>query len=88
MEMAKQRPKQDEFLDERAAEVGRLEESAAEAPAAPKRPTRYRVTLACPTPLLHRTLEVEAPGEEQAKLAFCKANGISDSVHPWTIEAL
>lgn len=49
-------------------------------------PSRYRVGLVCPTPLLHRELVVEAANETDAKAKFCEANGISDSVHPWTIE--
>lgn len=51
-------------------------------------PPRWRVALRCPTPLAHASLEVEAISEAEAKAKFCQANGISDSVHDWTIERL
>ena len=51
-------------------------------------PPRWRVTLVCPTPLAHKTLEVEGANEEEARKAFCAANGISGSVHVWTVERL
>jgi len=51
----------------------------------PPRP-RYRVTLTCPTPLAHPSLEVEADDPEKAKLAFYAANGICDSKHPMDIK--
>ena len=57
------------------------EQPAAQAPA----PCRYRVELNCPTPLAHPILEVEAADEAGAKLAFCEANGICDSTHPWKV---
>lgn len=47
--------------------------------------SRYKVALVCPTPLLHKELVVEADTEDQARSEFCKANGISGSIHPWTI---
>lgn len=45
----------------------------------------YRVTLNCPTPLAHKTLEVEAESEEEARKAYCRANAISGSVHVWDV---
>ncbi len=48
-------------------------------------PTRFRVTLQCPTPIARAELEVEAADEAAAWRAFCAANGISDSEHARTI---
>jgi hypothetical protein len=48
-------------------------------------PTRFRVTLQCPTPIASAELEVDAADEAAAWRAFCAANGISDSEHPRTI---
>ena len=48
-------------------------------------PVRYRVVLVCPTPLMHAMMVVEAKSEDEAKKKFMEANGISDSVHHWTI---
>lgn len=45
----------------------------------------YRVSLACKTPLAHASLEIEAQSEEEAKKEFCRQNGISDSIHPWSV---
>ncbi len=49
---------------------------------------RWSVTLNCPTPLAHKTLEVDAPDEHAAKLAYYQANGICDSHHGWDIKKL
>lgn len=51
-------------------------------------PGRYRVTLHCPTPLAHKTLEVDAADEADARKQFCMRNGISDSSHPWDIQRI
>ena len=51
-------------------------------------PGRYRVTLHCPTPLAHKTLEVDAADEVDARKQFCTRNGISDSSHPWDIQRI
>jgi len=51
-------------------------------------PGRYRVTLHCPTPLAHKTLEVDAADEADARKQFCARNGISDSSHPWDIQRI
>ena len=48
----------------------------------------YRVGLVCPTALAHPSLEIEAVTEAEAKDEFCRRNGISDSVHAWTIVRL
>ena len=48
----------------------------------------FSVALNCPTALAHPTLEIEALTEAEAKAEFCKLNGISDSVHAWTITRL
>lgn len=50
--------------------------------------TRYRVTLNCPTPLAHRTLDIEADNEQEAWGLFMVANGIRDSRHERTIEKI
>lgn len=75
-------PKEKDAPKDAAPEDQEHEDQEAPEPAAP----RFRVTLNCPTPLMHQTLEVEADTEVQAKAAFCRANGISDSVHTWTVE--
>lgn len=62
-------------------------EPTEEAPVLAELP-RWRVALNCPTPLTHKELVVEGRTEEEAKQAFCAANGISDSIHPWTVERL
>lgn len=49
---------------------------------------RWRVSLVCPTPLQWPTLEVEAENEAEARAAFCEKNGISGSVHTWTVERI
>lgn len=46
---------------------------------------RYRVELNCPTPLSEKVMEVEAHNEAEAKAIYCRANGISDSIHSWKI---
>ncbi len=46
---------------------------------------RWKVSLGCPTLIPFPTLEVEGHNEDEARAAFCKANGISASVHPWTV---
>lgn len=48
-------------------------------------PIKYRVELNCPTPLAHKVLEIEARSEAEAREEFCRRNGISDSIHKWTI---
>ena len=52
------------------------------------RSATWRVSLHCPTPLAHPTLDVTATNEEEAKAEFCRRNGISGSVHNWTVERL
>lgn len=50
---------------------------------------RYRVSLRCPTPLAHATLEIEdAANEDDARKQFCDKNGISDSSHEWDIQRI
>lgn len=56
-----------------------------ESPVRPSSPARWSVTLTCPTPLAHPTLEVEASCEAEAKQKFFDANGISGSEHSLTI---
>lgn len=48
----------------------------------------WRVTLACPTPLTYQTLEVRAADAHQAKMEYCRRNGISDSRHTWRIDRI
>ena len=95
--MAKQQRKQDfDFIDAPDAAVDVPAGAVAEAPGADVEPAverepeapaspRYRVSLACPTPLAFPSLEVEARNEQEARALFCKANGISDSVHNWSV---
>ncbi len=44
-------------------------------------PSRFRVSLHCPTPIPHPQLEVEAVDDDEAWQKFCAANGISGSEH-------
>lgn len=81
-------------LDERIARLeGKGQEQAPapvpveQAEAKPGLP-RWRVSCACPTPLKHPVMELSAADQHQAKMAYCAANGISNSVHPWRIERL
>lgn len=46
----------------------------------------YTVTLACPTPLAHNPMTVQAESAEAAWDAFMRANGISGSDHERIIE--
>lgn len=48
----------------------------------------YRVSLACPTPLAHPTLDVSAAGHDDAIAKFNAENGIFGSVHPYSVEKL
>lgn len=48
-------------------------------------PGRYRVSLDCPTPLAHASLEVEAATPEEARALFDQSNGISGSEHAYTV---
>lgn len=80
--MAKQKDSRSEVAQ--APPPQGVEEASTFQPALP----RYRVELNCPTPILHRSLEVEAAGEDAAKAEFCKANNISGSNHPWKITRL
>lgn len=61
---------------------------ATDNPAASAEPAafRFRVHLACPTPLRNGELLIQAASESDAWSAFCHHNGISDSDHPRTIE--
>lgn len=78
------RPKKGGAVSPVAAEAkptrGRKKAAAA---ATPKGPL-WRVSLDCPTPIEHRTLDVEAGSQDEAKAKFCKANGISDSEHQFS----
>ncbi len=49
---------------------------------------RWRVSLTCPTRIVSPTLDVEGATPDEAKAAFLAANGITASVHPFTIERL
>lgn len=53
-------------------------------PAAEKLPV-WRVSLKCPTPLRHRSADIEAANETAAWEAFMKMNGIGASDHERTI---
>lgn len=56
-------------------------------PAEAARP-RWRVTLACPTKIPHPSLDVEGGNPDEAKAAFLAANGITASIHPFTVTRL
>ena len=96
--MAKKQQAEFEIYDDSGAVVESSARPAAAvatapAPAGPRiataGPGRYRVTLHCPTPLAHRTLEIEhAENEDDARKQFCARNGISESGHPWDIERI
>jgi hypothetical protein len=45
----------------------------------------WEVSLNCPTPLAFKVLRVHAAAPDQAKMEFCRVNGISDSRHDWKI---
>lgn len=62
----------------------KLEESCVE-PVATIEPTKFEVTLNCPTPLAHKKATVVAKTQEEAWEAFLKLNNISGSVHERTI---
>lgn len=47
---------------------------------------RFMVRLDCPTPLLYRSLVLEAATDEEAWAKFMSLNGISGSSHTRTIE--
>ncbi len=91
--MAKNKPRPDDDFDDApvppvALPAGLVELPAPAAAQQPERPFLWRVSLNCPTPLLHKSLEVGALTEQEAKQKFLAANGISDSVHPFVIERL
>lgn len=46
---------------------------------------RFHCKLACPTPLAHAELVVEAKDESEAKEKYFAANGISGSFHEFQI---
>ncbi len=48
----------------------------------------WRVSLNCPTPLAHRTLDVEAKDADDAKEKYHKANGLSGSEWVYSIEQI
>ncbi|MBS0265647.1 MAG: hypothetical protein JSS02_27190 [Planctomycetes bacterium] len=50
--------------------------------------SRFQVSLHCPTPLTHPTLELTATSADDAWAQFCAANGISNSEHPREIRPL
>lgn len=47
--------------------------------------SRFVITLACPTPLAHRELEVVAADAGEAVRLFNRANGIGGSDHRYSI---
>lgn len=47
---------------------------------------RFMVRLDCPTPLLYRSLVIEAETDEAAWAKFMAINGISGSTHARSIE--
>jgi hypothetical protein len=53
-----------------------------------KVPRYHTVHLACPTPLTINPMKVETSDPSEAWREFCKANGISDSIHEKTITPL
>ena len=80
-------------LAELQAENERLR-ARAETPAAPP-PQRvgdpslplWEVTLQCPTPLAFKTLRIHASDGHQAKMEYCRLNGIAAiSKNPWVIQ--
>lgn len=77
-----------ELPAEEMVEEDQVEEEGEPEPAVPEGPARWRVGLVCPTPLAFPSLEVEARNETEARAEFCKRNGISGSVHSWTIERI
>lgn len=68
---------------EQASSAAALEATPGPAPTAQG---RFRVSLACPTPIAHKSLVVEAATDEEARQAFMKANGISGSDAEWRVE--
>lgn len=69
----------------KVAEVDVKVEGQADVVVEVKAKKKFLVSLACPTPLAHPSLEVEAEDEGTAWKLFQEANNIGDSIHPLTI---
>ena len=82
----------DRLREENAALLAKLDAARTPPPAPPPKLMGdaslplWRVRLVCPTPLHFPVLEIHAADSHQAKMEFCRQNGISDSIHKWDIE--